>query len=131
MKNIKKMFIIFLTIFLVLIMSINIYAINTVEELIGDSGPMSGVKDMQSTDGDSGVGTVLNTVIGLLQIAGTGIAVITVTLLGAKYMLSSVDQKAEIKNKATPIVIGCVILFGAVNLVAMIADFTNKALGDG
>jgi type IV secretory pathway VirB2 component (pilin) len=130
MKNIKKMFIIFLTIFLIAIMSINIYAITSVNDLIDKNGPMNGVQNMESTDG-SGVGAVLNTAIGLLQIAGTGIAVITVTLLGAKYMLSSVDQKAEIKNKATPIVIGCVILFGAVNLVAMIADFTNTALGDG
>ena len=43
-------------------------------------------------------------------------------------MLSSVEQKAEIKNRAMPVVIGCVILFGAVNLVAIVANFTNAVL---
>ena len=84
---------------------------------------------IDSSQGESeGVMAVINDVIGLLQLAGTGISVVTITLLGAKYMLSSVEQKAEIKNRAMPVVIGCVILFGAVNLVAIVANFTNAVL---
>lgn len=126
MKSIKRFFIIFLTIFLVIIMTTNIYALQSLDGVLED---MKGVKDVDSTlSSSSGVGAVLNDAIGLLQLAGTGISVITVTLLGIKYMLTSVEQRAEIKNKAVPIVIGCIILFGAVNIVAIIADFTNTAL---
>lgn len=37
-------------------------------------------------------------------------------------MLASSSEKADIKKQAMPIVIGCVILFAAVNLVAIVAS---------
>lgn len=124
MKN-KKIFISIITLFLILALSINIYAIT----LDDAKKQMEDTNKLDSTQGKStGVMAVINDVIGLLQLAGTGISVVTITLLGAKYMLSSVEQKAEIKNRAMPVVIGCVILFGAVNLVAIVANFTNAVL---
>lgn len=136
----KKIFIIILSIYLIFAMSTSgVYAkkgssqqqssggkFGEVSQVISD---MDGVQAGDTTD-DGGVVEVLNDVIGLLQLAGTGIAVITVTLLGAKYMLSSVEQKAEIKNKAIPVVIGCVILFSAVNLVAIVSNFAIDALSN-
>ena len=124
MKN-KKIFISIITLFLILALSINIYAINFYDA----KTQMENAYNIDSSQGESeGVMAVINDVIGLLQLAGTGISVVTITLLGAKYMLSSVEQKAEIKNRAMPVVIGCVILFGAVNLVAIVANFTNAVL---
>ena len=124
MKN-KKIFISIITLFLILALSINIYAIT----LDDAKNQMIDANKLDSTqDKSTGVMAVINDVIGLLQLAGTGISVVTITLLGAKYMLSSVEQKAEIKNRAMPVVIGCVILFGAVNLVAIVANFTNAVL---
>lgn len=124
MKN-KKIFISIITLFLILALSINIYAIT----LDDAKKQMNNANKLDSTqDKSTGVMAVINDVIGLLQLAGTGISVVTITLLGAKYMLSSVEQKAEIKNRAMPVVIGCVILFGAVNLVAIVANFTNAVL---
>ena len=124
MKN-KKIFISIITLFLILALSINIYAIT----LDDAKTQMENAYNIDSSQGESeGVMAVINDVIGLLQLAGTGISVLTITLLGAKYMLSSVEQKAEIKNRAMPVVIGCVILFGAVNLVAIVANFTNAVL---
>ena len=124
MKN-KKIFISIITLFLILALSINIYAIT----LDDAKTQMENAYNIDSSQGESeGVMAVINDVIGLLQLAGTGISVVTITLLGAKYMLSSVEQKAEIKNRALPVVIGCVILFGAVNLVAIVANFTNAVL---
>ena len=63
----------------------------------------------------------MNAVVGLIQIAGTGISVLIVTILGIKYMFASSSDKADIKKMAMPIIIGCVLLFGAVNLVAAVA----------
>ena len=124
MKN-KKIFISIITLFLILALSINIYAIT----LDDAKTQMENAYNIDSSQGESeGVMAVINDVIGLLQLAGTGISVVTITLLGAKYMLSSVEQKAEIKNRAMPVVIGCVILFGAVNLVAIVTNFTNAVL---
>lgn len=123
MKN-KKIFISIITLFLILALSINIYAIT----LDDAKKQMEDTNKLDTQGKSTGVMAVINDVIGLLQLAGTGISVVTITLLGAKYMLSSVEQKAEIKNRAMPVVIGCVILFGAVNLVAIVANFTNAVL---
>jgi len=63
-----------------------------------------------------------NTVLGLIQVIGTFIAVGTIMILGLKYMTGSLEQRAEYKRSMLPLVIGCVILFGAVNITAMIAN---------
>ena len=92
----KKVFIGLIALMLISALSINVYAMS-IDKVITD---MDGVQKRDTSLGnDEGIMAVINDVIGLLQLAGTGIAVVTVTILGAKYMLSSVDQKAEIKNK--------------------------------
>lgn len=73
---------------------------------------------------DSGIANSINNIIGLIQLTGTGISVIVVTMLGIKYLLASPSEKADVKKQIIPILIGCVLLFGAVNLVAIIADFS-------
>ena len=87
------------------------------------------MKDVPVVDEDStggNIGKVINGIIRLIQIAGTGVSVIIVTILGIKYMLASSSEKADIKKMAMPIVVGCVLLFAASNLVAIIAG-----VGDG
>ena len=69
------------------------------------------------------ISKIINTAIKILQYAGTGISVIVVTITGIKYMLASPNEKSDIKKMAMPLIIGCVLLFGAVNLVKLIADF--------
>ena len=74
---------------------------------------------------DSRIGNVINNVIGLLQMVGSGIALIVITLLGMKYILASPSEKADVKKAIMPIIIGCVLLFGAVNLMAAVANFAS------
>lgn len=94
----------------------------------GIGGIKEGMKNVGTTsvDTSSGIGMVINTAIRLIQVAGSGIALIMVTMLGIKYMLASANEKADVKKQAVPIIIGCVLLFAAVNIVAIIAD-----VGDG
>lgn len=82
---------------------------------------MKGISDVSGAEG-SQVRYVLNAVIKIIQIAGSGIALIVVTMLGVKYMLASPGEKADYKKTAVPIVIGCVLLFAGVNIAGMIAD---------
>lgn len=89
---------------------------------------MSGINNVAQTDTQNGIGKILNTVVGLLQIIGSGVSLIVITMLGIRYLVSSVGEKAEIKQKAMPIVIGCILLFGAVNLIAALESLTNKTV---
>lgn len=98
--------------------TINAYATG-VNEVIS---AMEGTSNM-ATDGN-GIKTSINNIIGLIQLTGTGISVVVVTMLGIKYILASPSEKADVKKQIVPILIGCVLLFGAVNLVAIVADFS-------
>lgn len=91
---------------------------------------MSGAKASKMASSDNSIGDIINTVIGLLQVAGTGISVLVVTILGIKYLIASPSEKADTKKAILPIVIGCVLLFGAVNLMAAISDLSSKVFED-
>ena len=113
-----------LSVILILVISLfvgmtSVYADAGVDNIIKS---MNGTSAIQETS--TGIGNTINNIIGLIQLTGTGISVIVVTMLGIKYILASPSEKADVKKQIAPILIGCVLLFGAVNLVAIIADFT-------
>lgn len=99
----------------------NVYA-GAADDVTGIIGSMTGANDMPSDKGTGGISGAINDVIGLLQIAGTGIALIVVTMLGIKYMLASPSDKAEVKKQIMPILIGCFLIFGAVMIVTAMID---------
>ena len=106
-----------------LILSLFVGTINAYATGVNDViSAMEGTSNM-ATDGN-GIKTSINNIIGLIQLAGTGISVVVVTMLGIKYILASPSEKADVKKQIVPILIGCVLLFGAVNLVAIVADFS-------
>ena len=43
-------------------------------------------------------------------------------------MISSPDERANTKNRFLPILIGSIILFSAVNIVALIADIVQDTM---
>ena len=73
--------------------------------------------------------TGLNNVLSLVRFVGSGISIIVVLMLGIKYMVASIEEKAEIKKKAVPIVIGCVILFATTQIVVLINDIVTDVSG--
>ena len=77
-------------------------------------------------DDADAIDATLATVIKMIQYAGTGIALIVVTIYGIKYMLASPADKADIKKQIFPILIGCTLLFATVNIVGIIADMTIR-----
>lgn len=81
----------------------------------------TGMKDV--TEGDASSTEIIDTmdmVFYLIRYVGSGVSIIVVLGLGMKYMTSSIEDKAEIKKRAVPIVIGCVILFGTSNLISIL-----------
>lgn len=112
-----------------LIMLLIMCAINTTcvyaDQSEGVEAIISNMSDASTPDGaDSGIAGSINDVIGMLQIAGTGIALIVVTMLGIKYMLAAPSEKANVKQQIMPILIGCILVFGAITIVSAITDFS-------
>lgn len=98
--------------------------IEDIKSNMSDIGDASGITN-------TGTAKVINSVIGIMQIVGSGISLIVITMLGIKYILASPSEKADVKKNIMPILIGCVLLFAAVNIVGMIESFSNATLPAG
>lgn len=98
----------------------NIVYASDVTDIITD---MNGVHDVNlSGSGANKIKGLVNLVIKFIQIIGSGISLIVVTILGIKYMVASANEKADLKKQAIPIVIGCILLFAGSNIAGIIAD---------
>ena len=85
----------------ILIMSLFVGLVSAyASDVEGIIGSMNGTSKI-ATDGNR-IRTTLNNVIGLIQIAGTGISVVMVTMLGIKYILASPSEKADVKKQIAP-----------------------------
>lgn len=60
--------------------------------------------------------TSLNGLVNMLWGVGIFAVLIAGTILGIKYMLSSVEEKASIKESMRPYIIGSVIILGALSI---------------
>lgn len=64
-------------------------------------------------------------VIGIIQVIGTAVAIVMLIWLGIKYVVAAPDEKAEIKKSAFIYVVAAVFIFGAVNILAMLKNFSE------
>lgn len=66
-------------------------------------------------------GVILNAI----TVTGVVVAVITVMFLGIKYMVGSVEEKAEYKKTMIPILVGMILLFCTSTIVSIIWNVTE------
>ena len=76
---------------------------------------------------DSGGGFLekAGTVLGVIKFSGIIISVVALTIIGIKYLLSSVEGKAEYKKTAIIYLVGAILLFASTGLVGFIYDQFN------
>lgn len=84
---------------------------------------IGGKIDTSNTDKITDIG---GQVLGVIRVIGTIISVGGMLLLGIKYIMGSVEEKAEYKKSFIPYFIGCILLFAASNLAQMIYTWANN-----
>ena len=62
----------------------------------------------------------------VLLISAIVIAVIFSGVLGIKFMLGSIEEKAKVQEALVPFVIGCVVAFGAFGIWHIVVTIGNK-----
>ena len=114
MKNIRKIITILIVLFIILaIFCNNIYAFS-----IGD---FSGTATNNGELNNMG-----NKIITVISTIGSIVSVIVLVILGIKYMLGSVEEKAEYKKTLLPYVIGAGLVFAASAISGIIFGFTQN-----
>lgn len=68
----------------------------------------------------SGLQSTISKLLGFLQVASGLVAILMIAIVGFNYIISTPDVKEEMKKKLLPIIIGLVLVFGAVSLAKFI-----------
>ncbi len=68
------------------------------------------------------LGEIGNNIIGAVQVIGSISSVIALILIGIKYVMGSVEEKAEYKKTLKPYLIGAFMVFGITNLLVIIQN---------
>lgn len=69
-----------------------------------------------------------NTIIGFIQILGSILSVVVLAILGIRYMLGSVEEKAQYKKTMVPYVIGAIMVFGITNILGIASNIFKNLL---
>lgn len=80
---------------------------------------------MDSTSA-SRIETATSKILTVISNVGIAVAVIMLAVLGIKYMLGSIEEKAEYKEGMIPYVIGAFILFGITSFVKILMAIGDK-----
>lgn len=84
-------------------------------------------KPPKLTDSDYGTAfEMTGTIVNVLEVVGVIIAITGIMILGIKYMMGSVEQKAEYKKTMIPYLVGCVFVFAIPKIVSIIYSIVSK-----
>ncbi len=67
-----------------------------------------------------------NTIIGIIQLIGSLVSLIILIIIGIKYIIGSVEERAQYKETFRPYLIGAVLLFGITNILGIISDIVSE-----
>ena len=85
--------------------------------------PEGAIKDVEGEidyDGNTDFTKKAGQIIGFLQWAGAIAGVIIIAIFGVKYMMGSLEEKAEYKKTMIPFIVGAVVLIAAPQIAKLI-----------
>ena len=107
-------------------------------EFADDAFYFNSVSEKTVTNGakdNSGAASSVNRIIGamltVVQVVGSGVAVIMLIVLAIKYISAAPSDKAEIKKHAVVYVVGAVVLFAASGIIGIVRNFAGNVREQG
>ena len=91
----------------------------------GDSFIQAG-KDGSAKIDKGSLQNASSSIYNILLICGMIVAVLIGSIMGIKFMIGSVEEKAEIKAALVPFVIGCIVVFGAFGIWKILVTIGNN-----
>lgn len=82
--------------------------------------------DKKDTSGaGDAVTNIIGSIINIVQIVGTGVAIIMLIVLAIKYISAAPGDKADIKKHAVVYIVGAIVLFAATGILQIIKNFSG------
>ena len=129
-KNKKKLFKILIITSLVLIIAMIIFSNIPVK---ASSDPVTNPGDFDLSKGQTEdtekINKKIGPILGWLSVVGIVISVIAIAVIGLKYMLGSVEEKADYKKTMISYIIGVMLIATVTTLPTIIYNFTTFIFG--
>lgn len=74
---------------------------------------------------------IIGALINIIQIIGTGVAIIMLIVLAIKYISAAPGDKADIKKHAVVYVVGAIVLFAATGILQIVKNFSKNIPTEG
>ena len=74
----------------------------------------------------SALNTLGSTIIGVLQVVATIVAIAVLLFIGIKYLLAAPGEKANIKTVLVPYLIGAILIFATVPILEIFQSFAQQ-----
>ncbi len=68
----------------------------------------------------------VNDLIGVIRTVGTVVSLLTLIVIGIKFITGSVEQKAEYKKTMIPWLVGAIMIFGITNITTFIYEIVKE-----
>lgn len=90
-------------------------SLHTAGEIMDEAGEFIDVGEQGANNkiSEESLQNLSNTLYNILLVVGIIVAIIVGLVMGIKFIMGSIEDKAEIKTMLIPYVIGCVVVFGA------------------
>ena len=75
---------------------------------------------------DAKLNEIGNRIIGPIQVIGSLVSVIAIIIIGIRYMLGSVEEKAQYKETLGPYLLGAVFVFAITNILAIVYNIATS-----
>lgn len=132
MKKIKIVTVILLILLSIIAITKPIYASDTKRHTAGEiisegKGFIEkGQNDAENKIGSDDLKKMSDTIYNILLVAGIIIAIIVGLIMGIKFIIGGIEEKAEIKAMLIPYIIGCVVVFGAFAIWKAVVDILQS-----
>ena len=122
-KNIVKIVTILMTIFTIFAV---VPSSNVKVEAASGSGLVDKFNGSNSKTGKAFAKKTIGPVISALRIVGVGLGGTMIIYLGIQYMMAAPAEKAEIKNKLIPLVVGIVLVTSSIAVISIVRSIINN-----
>lgn len=129
----KKILITFITVILVVSLTYSlVYGV-----FAEDTDDNFAISDHEKTlsasanDAKNAVETVTGTILAVLRYAGAGIAMISLVLIGTKYLYASPGEKADYKKNLIVYTVGGIGMFSVGTILKIIKDLSGQIVVKG
>lgn len=128
----KGLIIILIIVINIMFLNINIVQAEGITDVFtgGDSFLAAGKEDSSTSIDKTELQNTSQMIYNMLLVLGICVAVVIAAILGIKFMIGSVEEKAQVKDALIPFVIGCVVVFGAFGIWKIFVTIGNDVSDD-